>query len=93
MRGFGGRGKEKETQSCALKPPSNSPQTPSTSLPFQKVVDFQWHPSRALPWTMLSVSDDAEDEQIGGGSLQIWRINHLIYDDEDKVVAELDKYT
>lgn len=41
---------------------------------------------------MLSVSDDVEDDQIGGGSLQIWRINPLIYMDEDEAVAELEKH-
>lgn len=56
------------------------------------MVDFQWHRDASLPWTMLSVSDDVEDDQIGGGSLQIWRINPLIYMDEDEAVAELEKH-
>ncbi|GAX75310.1 hypothetical protein CEUSTIGMA_g2755.t1 [Chlamydomonas eustigma] len=57
-----------------------------------KVVDFQWSRDSSLPWTVLSVSDDAADEQIGGGSMQLWRINHLIYQDEEAVVAELEKH-
>jgi hypothetical protein len=62
------------------------------SCSSQKVVDFQWSRDPSLPWTVLSVSDDAADEQIGGGSMQLWRINHLIYHDEDTVVAELEKH-
>eukprot|EP00798_Chlamydomonas_sp_ICE-L_P030922 gene30922-35977_t len=57
-----------------------------------KVVDFQWSRSELLPWTMLSVSDDTVEEETGGGSLQIWRMNDLIYRDEDEVVAELEKH-
>jgi hypothetical protein len=41
---------------------------------------------------MMSVSDDAADEQVGGGSMQVWRINHLIYRDEEEVVSELEKH-
>lgn len=40
----------------------------------------------------MSVSDDAADEEVGGGSMQVWRINHLIYKDEDEVVNELEKH-
>ena len=58
----------------------------------QKVVDFQWSRNPDLPWTMMSVSDDAADEQVGGGSMQVWRINHLIYRDEEEVVSELEKH-
>lgn len=63
---------------------------PCLSFPFQRVVDFQWHPSE--PWTMLSVSDDNEDDEIGGGSLQMWRINDIIYRDEQEVLAELEAH-
>ncbi|MEW5308101.1 MAG: hypothetical protein WDW38_000086 [Sanguina aurantia] len=56
-----------------------------------RVVDFQWHPSE--PWTMLSVSDDNEDDEIGGGSLQMWRINDIIYRDEQEVLAELEAHS
>ena len=62
------------------------------TLPMQKVVDFQWSRNPDRPWTMMSVSDDAADEQAGGGSMQVWRINHLIYKDEEEVVAELEKH-
>lgn len=57
------------------------------------MVDFQWNADPALPWTMVSVSDDTEDEQAGGGSLQLWRINDLIYEDEEKVVAMLEAHS
>ena len=41
---------------------------------------------------MLSVSDDTLDEETGGGSLQIWRMNDLVWRDEEEVVAELEKH-
>ncbi|KAA6418962.1 MAG: WD-40 repeat-containing MSI4-like [Trebouxia sp. A1-2] len=53
------------------------------------VVDFQWNPHD--PWTFMSVSDDVSDE-LGGGTLQLWRVNDLIYRDEAEVLAELDKH-
>ncbi|KAG1673556.1 hypothetical protein FOA52_003856 [Chlamydomonas sp. UWO 241] len=75
-----------------------SKDAPPPELMFQhaghrrgKVVDFQWSPDPGLPWSMLSVSDDvSEESNEGGGSLQMWRINHLIYGPEDDVVAELE---
>ena len=39
----------------------------------------------------MSVSDDVSDE-LGGGTLQLWRVNDLIYRDEAAVLAELDKH-
>ncbi len=39
----------------------------------------------------MSVSDDVSDE-LGGGTLQLWRVNDLIYRDEVEVLAELDKH-
>ena len=39
----------------------------------------------------MSVSDDVSDE-LGGGTLQLWRVNDLIYRDEAEVLAELDKH-
>eukprot|EP00195_Chlamydomonas_chlamydogama_P006777 CAMPEP_0202905910 /NCGR_PEP_ID=MMETSP1392-20130828/36561_1 /ASSEMBLY_ACC=CAM_ASM_000868 /TAXON_ID=225041 /ORGANISM="Chlamydomonas chlamydogama, Strain SAG 11-48b" /LENGTH=458 /DNA_ID=CAMNT_0049594215 /DNA_START=185 /DNA_END=1558 /DNA_ORIENTATION=+ len=57
-----------------------------------KVVDFQWNSSPLVPWTMMSVSDDGEDEEVGGGSLQLWRVNDLIWRDEEEVVAQLEKH-
>lgn len=54
-----------------------------------QVVDFQWNPHD--PWTFMSVSDDVSDE-LGGGTLQLWRVNDLIYRPEADVLAELDKH-
>ncbi len=54
-----------------------------------QVVDFQWNPHD--PWTFMSVSDDVSDE-LGGGTLQLWRVMDLIYRDEVEVLAELDKH-
>ena len=54
-----------------------------------QVVDFQWNPHD--PWTFMSVSDDVSDE-LGGGTLQLWRVNDLIYRDEAEVLAELEKH-
>ncbi|KAL3137237.1 hypothetical protein ABBQ32_006786 [Trebouxia sp. C0010 RCD-2024] len=53
------------------------------------VVDFQWNPHD--PWTFMSVSDDVSDE-LGGGTLQLWRVNDLIYREEAEVLAELEKH-
>ena len=39
----------------------------------------------------MSVSDDVSDE-LGGGTLQLWRVNDLIYRPEADVLAELDKH-
>ena len=54
-----------------------------------QVVDFQWNPYD--PWTFMSVSDDVSDE-LGGGTLQLWRVNDLIYREESEVLAELEKH-
>ncbi|KAJ4831114.1 hypothetical protein Tsubulata_010628 [Turnera subulata] len=54
-----------------------------------KVVDFHWN--AADPWTVVSVSDDC-DSTGGGGTLQIWRMNDLIYRPEDEVLAEQEKF-
>ena len=54
-----------------------------------QVVDFQWNPHD--PWTFMSVSDDVSDD-LGGGTLQLWRVNDLIYRDETEVLAELEKH-
>lgn len=53
------------------------------------VVDFQWNPME--PWTMLSVSDDVSADS-GGGTLQMWRINDLIYRPENEVLQELEQH-
>ena len=52
------------------------------------IVDFQWN--AADPWTMLSVSDDTSAG--GGGALQMWRINDLIYRPQAEVLAELEQH-
>ena len=39
----------------------------------------------------MSVSDDVSDE-LGGGTLQLWRVNDLIYREEAEVLAELEKH-
>ena len=39
----------------------------------------------------MSVSDDVSDD-LGGGTLQLWRVNDLIYRDETEVLAELEKH-
>ena len=52
------------------------------------IVDFQWNQSD--PWTLLSVSDDTSAG--GGGALQMWRINDLIYRPQAEVLAELEQY-
>jgi histone-binding protein RBBP4 len=54
-----------------------------------KVVDFHWNVYD--PWTIVSVSDDVEDSS-GGGTLQIWRMNDLIYRPDDEVLAELEQF-
>ncbi|XP_059633102.1 WD-40 repeat-containing protein MSI4-like [Cornus florida] len=54
-----------------------------------KVVDFHWNASD--PWTVVSVSDDC-DTSGGGGTLQIWRMNDLIYRPEEEVLTELDNF-
>ncbi|CAN6906920.1 unnamed protein product [Brassica oleracea] len=54
-----------------------------------KVVDFHWNAED--PWTIVSVSDDCETTG-GGGTLQIWRMNDLIYRPEEEVLAELEKF-
>lgn len=54
-----------------------------------KVVDFQWN--TLDPWTIVSVSADCEKTG-GGGTLQIWRMNDLIYRPEEEVLAELEQF-
>ena len=50
-----------------------------------QVSDFQWNP--ADPWTIASVSSGD-----GGNTLQMWRINDLIYRGEEEALAELEKH-
>jgi hypothetical protein len=47
--------------------------------PQLQVADVHWNPSPEEPYTCMSVSDDSEEDGTGGGSLQIWRINDLIW--------------
>lgn len=55
---------------------------------MEQVVDFQWNPHD--PWTIMSVSDEAQLE--GGGTLQLWRVSDLLHRSEEDVLAELQKY-
>ena len=48
-----------------------------------QVSDFQWNP--ADPWTIASVSSGD-----GGNTLQMWRMNDLIYRAEEEALAELE---
>jgi histone-binding protein RBBP4 len=49
-----------------------------------EVKDFQWNMND--PWTILSVSSDED-----GGSLQIQRMNDLIYRPREEVLKELEE--
>ncbi len=56
-----------------------------------QVADFQWAPDD--PFTFLSVSEDeASDHSEGGGTLQMWRVNDMIYRPAEEVLAELDRH-
>ena len=50
-----------------------------------QIADFHWNPFD--PWTMISASTGD-----GGNSLQIWRMNDLIYRPEEEALAELEKH-
>jgi histone-binding protein RBBP4 len=50
-----------------------------------QVSDLQWNPLD--PWTIASVSSGD-----GGNTLQIWRMNDLIYRPEEEALAELEKH-
>ena len=50
-----------------------------------QVSDFQWNPLD--PWTIASVSSGD-----GGNTLQMWRMNDLIYRAEGESLAELEKH-
>jgi len=54
-----------------------------------QVADFQWVPGAEPgdPFTMVSVSDNGV-----GGTLQLWRINDMIWRPEDLVLAELEEH-
>ncbi|KAK9843200.1 hypothetical protein WJX74_008572 [Apatococcus lobatus] len=55
------------------------------------VADFQWSPDD--PFTFLSVSEDEESATSeGGGTLQMWRMNDMIYRPEAEVLAELEHH-
>ncbi|QDZ19234.1 WD40 repeat domain-containing protein [Chloropicon primus] len=53
-----------------------------------EVGDFQWNPED--PWTILSTSND-NSLRGGGGTLQVWRMNDLIYRPEEEVLEELER--
>ena len=50
-----------------------------------QVSDFQWNPLD--PWTIAGVSSGD-----GGNTLQMWRMNDLIYRPEEEALAELEKH-
>ena len=50
------------------------------------IVDFDWNPSS--PWTISSMSDDGE---LGGGTLQIWRVSDLVYRDDPEFLASIEE--
>ncbi len=56
-----------------------------------QVADFQWVPQQpgrpGDPFMMASVSDNGV-----GGTLQLWRINDMIWLPEDVVLAELEEH-
>ncbi|KAH0652048.1 hypothetical protein KY290_032707 [Solanum tuberosum] len=54
-----------------------------------KIVDFHWN--ACDPWTIVSVSDDAETSG-GGGTLQIWRMIDMLYRPKDEVLAEMQHF-
>lgn len=86
---------EKVSQKKEETKPSKRSNWPPPGLFFQhaghrdKVVDFQWN--LLDPWTVVSVSADCEKTG-GGGTLQIWRMNDLIYRPEEEVLAELEQF-
>eukprot|EP00891_Asterochloris_glomerata_P005462 jgi/Astpho2/5462/fgenesh1_pm.00077_%23_3_t len=53
------------------------------------IVDFQWNPHD--PWTFMSVSDDV-GAGLGGGTLQLWRVNDFLYRPEHEVLQELEEH-
>lgn len=58
---------------------------------YAQVADFQWSPDD--PFTFLSVSEDEESAMSeGGGTLQMWRMNDMIYRPEAEVLAELEQH-
>ena len=58
------------------------------SWAHMQVADFQWVPSDPPdPFAMASVSDNGV-----GGTLQLWRINDMIWRPEDEVLAEMEEH-
>ena len=51
------------------------------------VLDMHWSP--ALPWTLVSCS---ENEEAGGGCVQAWRISDLLSRPQAEVLAELEQH-
>ena len=58
-------------------------------VPCLQIVDFQWNPHD--PWTFMSVSDDV-GAGLGGGTLQLWRVNDFLYRPEHEVLQELEEH-
>eukprot|EP00898_Chlorokybus_atmophyticus_P005036 jgi/Chlat1/5533/Chrsp369S05397 len=51
------------------------------------VQDFNWNP--ASPWSILSVS---QNEDIAGGTLQMWRVNDFVYKTEEELLPDLERF-
>lgn len=58
---------------------------------FGRVTDFQWLPGE--PWTVISVSDNSGvADDVADGSLQLWRINDLIYRPYEEALRQLEEH-
>ncbi|XP_028789783.1 WD-40 repeat-containing protein MSI4-like [Neltuma alba] len=57
-----------------------------------RAIEFQWNPSD--PWTIVSLSNDCRG--LGGGTLQMWRVMDVIYEENNENVerkmAELNRF-
>jgi hypothetical protein len=54
------------------------------------VTDFDWNPLNS--WSMLSSSDNCDENSSGGGSIHAFRPIDLAYLPEDDAMARLQKY-
>ena len=53
------------------------------------VVDFQWCHDPADPWLLASVSDDSSIPDLGGGTLQTWRVLDLVFGLQSSTLDQL----
>lgn len=53
-------------------------------------MDLQWCPDAKSKWALLSISEDSDEA--AGGTMQIWRMNDMVYRPRDEVVAELEAH-